>query len=134
MPGTADAAGVCRLGRGSLCCAVLLIAASVCSARMCNSAPTQRLTCCHLAGLFVLCDETTGAAQGAASIEHAVAINNIDVASEYIQKLRQELEGHAGIEREGGREGLTFQRARQSTFVALQLRACVARGSIVCLP
>jgi len=25
-----------------------------------------------------------------------VAVNNIDVASEYIQKLRQELEGHAG--------------------------------------
>lgn len=35
-----------------------------------------------------------GAAAG--SLEHAVAINNIDVASEYIQKLRQELDGHAG--------------------------------------
>jgi hypothetical protein len=32
----------------------------------------------------------------ASSTEHAVAINNIEVASEYIQKLRQELDGHAG--------------------------------------
>ncbi|KAF6250525.1 component of oligomeric golgi complex 4, partial [Scenedesmus sp. NREL 46B-D3] len=34
-------------------------------------------------------------AVAAAANEHAVAINNIDVASEYISKLRQELEGHA---------------------------------------
>jgi hypothetical protein len=34
-------------------------------------------------------------AVAAAANEYAVAINNIDVASEYISKLRQELEGHA---------------------------------------
>lgn len=42
---------------------------------------------------------STGASGGAGgasgSSDHAVAVNNIDVASEYIQKLRQELEGHA---------------------------------------
>jgi hypothetical protein len=41
---------------------------------------------------------TAGAASpavAAAANEYAVAINNIYVASEYISKLRQELEGHA---------------------------------------
>jgi hypothetical protein len=37
-----------------------------------------------------------GAAGAGAAPDHAVAVNNIDVASEYIQKLRQELEGHSG--------------------------------------
>eukprot|EP00879_Flechtneria_rotunda_P019660 GHRR01020657.1.p1 GENE.GHRR01020657.1~~GHRR01020657.1.p1 ORF type:complete len:653 (+),score=242.69 GHRR01020657.1:85-2043(+) len=38
-------------------------------------------------------DGSAGA--GSSSIEHATAINNIDIAAEYIQKLRQELEGYS---------------------------------------
>lgn len=50
-----------------------------------------------------------GAAAAASGMEHAVAINNIDVSSEYIQKLRQELDGHAGATHGSDLDGQRLQ-------------------------
>jgi homoserine kinase len=49
----------------------------------------------HVPNSLVTPAGAASAAAAAAANEYAVAINNIDVASEYIVKLRQELEGHA---------------------------------------
>lgn len=70
--------------------------------------------------LFCPAGAAATAAVQAAANEQAVAINNIDVSSEYIMKLRQELEGHA-------------ERLFTATSEQDRLRRCVlCRAAAVC--
>lgn len=79
-------------------------------------------TCSLSVGCVVCC--AAGAAGG--GLEHAVAINNIDVASEYIQKLRQELDGHAG--------GVTQLMALAQSKLTCMYPCMVSFSSMGCKP
>lgn len=77
-----------------------------------------------------------GAAAAGSGMEHAVAINNIDVSSEYIQKLQQELDGHAGAMSQGS-DSLDGQQRLQpcshcSYYAALETRSVwVALAAVI---